>query len=530
MTLRPWAVPERERQLFLDLEDVSSHENLTHTLHQPQKRGPVIEPEGPGSLQTATSPVWAPEDGCYKIWFQEEGGITYAESRDGLDWVRPALRCREYGGSLENSLVSPLCGKQVIYDPHDSDPSRRYKSLKLRGVSERMVSPTSAHWRLGGENPWRLAYPERHVLNDPSVYQLSWVVQIEEDPDAEPDRRFSGRGRFQTSDLTVSADGIHWRKLDCRSLPCGDTGMLSHDESTGTFIATLKEGEMGPYGRSVALATSSDFEHWSGPDLVFHADQEDQELARQVIGERLANPKLNQPQHNVPAEYMVDVYYLGVSRYEGLYVGMAAFFYHTGNVNENSDGFHHIQLTCSRDLRNWVRLGDRKPFIGPSEVGSGAYDMTQILPPSRPVLVDGELWFYYTGIKYRSAPPDADEKRGAIHLATMRRDGFMSLDADGEGGTVTTNSFVPGSPILYVNVDAGHDSLQGSLLVEVVDAEGSVVARSREVRGDQPRYPVQWESGHLQVHMHRPIQLRFKLRNAAFYSYWLDSVAEEPPH
>ena len=191
-----------------------------------------------------------------------------------------------------------------------------------------------------------------------------------------------------------------------------------------------------------------------------------------MIAERLANPKLNQPQHNVPAEYMVDVYYLGVSRYEGLYVGMAAFFYHTGNVNENSDGFHHIQLACSRDLRNWVRLGDRKPFIGPSEVGSGAYDLTQILPPSRPLLIDGELWFYYTGIKYRSAPSAADEKRGAINLATMRRDGFMSLDTDAQGGVVTTNSFALSAPWLYVNVDAGRgslrSSLRSSLIVEVV--------------------------------------------------------------
>ncbi|MCZ6677455.1 MAG: hypothetical protein O7E52_09410 [Candidatus Poribacteria bacterium] len=351
------------------------------------------------------------------------------------------------------------------------------------------------------------------------------MINVEEHPDAEPGERFSGWGTFQTRDLTVSADGIHWRKLDCRSLPTGDEGNLSYDEVTGTYIATLKEGEMGPYGRSVALATSLDFENWTGPKLIFHADQEDQALARQVIAERLANPKLHQPQHNVPAEYMVDVYNMGVSRYEGLYIGMAAFFYHTGNVDENSDGFHHVQLVCSRDLHNWVRLGDRQPFIGPSEVDSGAYDLTQIMPPSRPVLINGELWFYYMGAKYRSAPPNPDKKTGAINLATMRRDGFMSLDADAAGGTVTTNTFILNSPWLYTNVDAGH----GSLSVEVVDGEGSVVARSKEVRGDQLRYPVQWESGDLQTHLYRPIRLRFNLQNAVFYSYWFDSMAEDLP-
>ena len=261
MSIRPaFEVPVGERQLFLDLEDIASFEDLAHTLHQPDKQGPVIEPEGPGSVQARCAPAWIPEERCYKMWLMQEGGIGYAESRNGLEWVRPALRCREYRGSFDNNLVSPLCGEQVIYDPHDPDPSRRYKSTRLRGVSERMVSPTHRHWRLN-ENPWQLAYPDRHVLDDPSQYQLSWVINVEEHPDADPSSRFSGRGRYQTNDLMVSADGIHWRDLGGRSLPSGDEGNLSYDEVTGTYIATLKEGEMGPHGRSIALATSLDFEH-----------------------------------------------------------------------------------------------------------------------------------------------------------------------------------------------------------------------------------------------------------------------------
>ena len=524
MKARPFEVPIGERQLFLDFDDISSRENLKHTLHQPDKKGAVIEPESEGTIQTRSAPSWVPEDRCYKIWFLEAGGISYAESADGLNWHKPILRCREYRGSMENSLVSPLCGEQVIYDAYERDPSRRYKSMKLRGVSERMVSPTGAHWKLA-DNPWRLAYPEGHVLNAPAVYQLSWVINVDGHPDADPGERFSGWGRFQTRDLMVSPDGIYWRKLDCRSLPTGDEGNLSYDEATGTYIATLKEGEMGPYGRSVGLSTSPDFENWTASKLIFHADAADQELAGQVIAERLANPKLQHPQYNVPAEYMVDVYNMGVSRYEGRYIGMAAFFYHTGNVDENSDGFHHVQLVCSRDLHNWVRLGDRKPFIGPSKVDSGAYDLTQIMPPSRPVLINGELWFYYTGAKYRRAPSGPDAKTGAINLATMRRDGFISLDADATVGTVTTNTFVLNSPWLHANVNAAH----GSLLVEVMDEEGSVVARSKEISGDQLRYPVQWESGDLQTHLYRAIRLCFKLQNATFYSYWFDSAAEAPP-
>ena len=162
-----------------------------------------------------------------------------------------------------------------------------------------------------GHNPWRLAYPGRHVLNNPRQYQMSWVIQVQERPNAPAEERYEGMGCFQTRDLTVSPDGIHWRVLDCPGLPTGDEGNMTVDEQTGTYIATLKEGEMGPHGRSIALATSKDFDNWTQPELVFHADEKDMELAKEHIAERLANPKMVQPTYNVPEEYFVDVYNMG---------------------------------------------------------------------------------------------------------------------------------------------------------------------------------------------------------------------------
>ena len=183
----PFEIPSGQRQLFVDDHGVASVENLVRTMHQPRKQGAVIEPEYPRetSIQSRCMPAWVPEERCYKLWIMTEGGMSYAESGDGISWKRPILRCREHKGSLENSLVSGPCGEHVIYDPGDPDPSRRYKGLKLRGAGERMVSPSRANWKLV-QNPWRLAYPEGHVLNDPSVYQLSWVIHVAERPGAEP--------------------------------------------------------------------------------------------------------------------------------------------------------------------------------------------------------------------------------------------------------------------------------------------------------------------------------------------------------
>src|SRR5690606_22348571 len=131
--------------------------------------------------------------------------------------------------------------------------------------------------------------------------------------------------------------------------------------------------------------------------------------------------------------------------------GLPAMFHATGPIPNypNTDGFQIIQLAVSRDLKQWERVADRGRFIGPSRLDSGAYDLTQILPPSEPVVHGDELWFYYTGLKYRSTffyegtypdghtvdKPGLDPDRGGVCLAVLRRDGFVSLDPVDDEGT-----------------------------------------------------------------------------------------------
>ena len=463
-------LPPGRRQLFLDDYGIEEIEHLTRTMHRPAKKGAVIRPSlerGEISLQTRCAPAWDPEAAAYKLWMITStnipggAGTTYVESEDGLHWRKPALRQKELDGSLENNYVTLDPALEwpenaivnVVYDPDDTDPARRFKGLAQCFIREPVVSP----------------------------------------------------------------DGIRWRKLDVPSLPSADESNLSYDRQTRTFIATLKCS--GPHGRSHAIWTSVDFENWTNLDVIFHADDLDQELGRRNIKARFRDPILQQPVENDPNRYNVDVYNIGLFRYEGLYIGTPAMFHSTGPVpSGNTDGFHLVQLVSSRDLRTFKRAGDRQPFIGPSRLDSGAYDLTQILGPSNAVVRGDELWFYYTGIKYRSRPPDADIDTGAICLAVLRRDGFTSLDA-GEGwGTVTTRLFKPNGTKLGVNLDA----TKGTLTVEALDDGGSVVAASAELSGDLPEGEVVWTQGSLAGLQGRPVRLRFTLRNGSFYSYWID--------
>ena len=214
---------------------------------------------------------------------------------------------------------------------------------------------------------------------------------------------------------------------------------------------------------------------------------------------------------------------------------MPAMYHAVGKIPNypNTDGFHLVQLVSSRDLRNWQRLGDRKTFIGPSPTGAGAYDLMQIIGPSSAVIKDDELWFYYTGLKYRAnweyvgeypngkhiPLPGLDPDVGAVCLAVLRRDGFVSLDAKETKGTVITESFRLSGTDLYINVDA----LNGNCVVEVIDEDGKTLSESANITGDLLHSKVNWQNGNLASLQGQIISLRFTLHSASIYSYWLDN-------
>jgi len=461
-------VPAGQRQLFMDDFGIASTHELTRIMHQPAKKGAVIRPDLPWelTLQTRCAPAWDPEQKLFKLWMitsttiPEIGGTTYAESKDGIRWTKPILGQYEINGSEDNNFVTVDANlgwpanaiENVVYDPYDPDPSRRYKGL----------------------------------------------------------------GHCYGREPLVSADGIQWRRLDVPPIPSADESNLNYDPQTHAFIATLKTVPGGR--RAVNLSTSKDFEHWSAPALVFSADAEDQALAREVITARLADPTLSQPTYVNPAEYAADVYNMPIFRYEGLYIGLPAIFYRT--AEREGDGFHHVQLICSRDMRDWKRLGERRAFIGPSPANSGAYDLTQILPPTRPILHGDELWFYYTGIKYRCGAPEGARDHGAVCLAVLRRDGFISLDAAEEEGAVLTRPFALPRGQLHLNVDATN----GRAVVQVCDDKSAAIPAfeaSEPITGDQLDAVVNWPKANLEQLTGRRVCLRIMLRRAQLYSYWL---------
>jgi hypothetical protein len=484
-------------QLFLDEEGITEQRNLKKTMHQPLKKGAVIRPDliTGGCLQIRCAPAWDPNEKLFKILMIGDGGTSYAESVDGVQWTTPHLYQKMIEGSLENNYVTidpslewPQNGiLNMIYDPDEKDDSRRFKAL--------------------GFNP------------DPNLRVLNF--------DKQP---------------LVSPDCKKWSILKVPKLiRSQDESNLSYDSITHTYVATVKLS--GSFGRAVYVSTSKDFENWTEPELVFSADELDQKLGMKNIEQRLNDPRYKPMFYNIPDTYNVDVYNMGIFRYEDYYIGLPTLYHQTGKVPPNWEGFddlyntqskqkmsafresgdwggfHHIQLASTRDLKNWVRIGERKPFIDCSPIDAGAYDLSTVIGVSAPVYMGDELWFYYTGIK-RYGGLEYEKDNGAICLATLRSDGFVSLDAGSDEGYLMTDPFIFPKGDLHFNINA----IRGSAVVTICDEKGKEIPnfnKSKPVKGDFCDTKVEWDGNDSSLLVGKKIRLSMKFNQSQFYSWWI---------
>lgn len=142
----------RAKTLFA-FDDVSIPltQNLKLEMRSPARHpaNPVVARGGPGSPDSWAVQFYGSvirDQGKFRMWYAAVGDerfesgvprsapwrVAYAESDDGVYWVKPNLGLVEYGGSRDNNLVlmSPHLGTlnlKVLLDADDPDPERRYK-------------------------------------------------------------------------------------------------------------------------------------------------------------------------------------------------------------------------------------------------------------------------------------------------------------------------------------------------------------------------------------------------------------------
>ncbi len=446
--------PEPGRKvLFVDMLEVSTTEGLVETLHPMKKHpsNPVLRTGTPGSFDDLRAHAYGEvlyDQGKFRMWYsgldqafaetqRSNHHVGYAESEDGLNWVKPTLNQVEYRGSTTNNIVDlDYQGRgaympMIVKDEGEADPDRRYKAIVAQRGNTLHYSADGIHWTSGGSVKGRFG-DRRNFFYD--------ILE------PKPERR--------------------WKVFS----HCG--------------IETYR------WVRATCVYWSSDLLHWTSDPR---------------------NPNML-PRAGVEVEQHLT----SAWPYAGMYLGMFDIW--------GPDQLMPQQLIASRDGVNFVHVFDGEPVI---ELGKqGEWDAGWVSPVNVPLDIGNETWFYYSGsattigpfVQWNSTPM-------MTGLATIRRDGFVSLSVDGESkaGWATTIPFQStGSPLqLEINA-AGLSRGEGRILVELLE-EGQVLGRSSALVEDGVELPVLWPYGGRQLAWPggaKSLQLRFRLEGGAqLYSF-----------
>ena len=174
-------------------------------------------------------------------------------------------------------------------------------------------------------------------------------------------------------------------------------------------------------------------------------------------------------------------------------------------------------------------MADREVFIGVEPWDGVNYATSQVGMCGQPhVHENREIWVYHIASRFRGPKEIYPEEyhpyfddAGAIYLAKLRLDGFVSLDA-GRQGTVVSKPFAPSGGGLQVNVEAQ----RGEVRAEVLDGEtmeplpGLSASQCDPLSGDHLDGRLTWGDAAL-PRRERPVRVRFLLRDASLYAFWL---------
>ena len=460
----PW------RRLFLDATVVEERANVKRVFHAVTKhpRNPLLIKdkawEGAGPYLYGTVMY---DGGRLRMWYHHQNPEgtwnSYAESEDGLLWTKPALGLIDYRGSKQNNLFATRSFGLSQTPPFDFGQCH---------------NPSVIH------QPWHLDPMKRYAL-----YCFSY--------------------EFYVPRVAFSPDGLSWTfaplKEDQGLFGCGDVVNVFHDPYRGRYVATLKT--VTERGRAVGVATSEDGLAWTKPtpDAVMFADDLDPD-ATQLYG-------------------------MPVFPYQGYYLGLP-WIYHArwpkdrratdealGVAEKNSPCTMDVQFAWSRDLIHWNRTPARDHFI---PVGrDDEFDASMVVSARAPVVVGDKLYFYYGGWKRPHNSPVSNNS-AAIGLATLRLDGFCSMQAESLEGQLITRAENLETPSVTINAST-HDG--GYVVAEIVDdmgrtLEGFSRKQCLQFQGDEVRHVLRWQTRAFtpqQEAMEK--RLRFYLRNADLYSY-----------
>lgn len=398
----------------------------------------------------------------------------------------------------------------VWYDPAD----RRFKMWYMGGYARAVCLATSedgVRWTkpdLGRQGGVREGTNIVHA--GPRDSAIVWLDHETDDRQKRYVlfRSHSENGRFGQS-VHFSADGIRWGDRAVRTGSTGDRTTAFYNPFRRMWVYSLRTGS-GARRR----------QYWETRDLVRGPQWNENTEAGLWIGADRLDPMREDLQ--VPTQ----LYNLDCVAYESLLIGLFSIWRGDLNRPAGRPKPNDVCIGYSRDGYHWTRP-DRRAFYGVSE-RAGDWNWGNVQSAGGGCLVVGdELYFYHSG---RAGVPNSAVGRrdggGSTGLQVLRRDGFVSMDAGAEAGTLTTRPVRFTGSHLFVNAAAA----EGELTAEVLGEDNQPIANLTRancapVRSDQTKQAVAWRNANLEAAANRPVKFRFHLRNGRLYSFWVSANA-----
>ena len=473
------------RQLFVDDFVIGSTNGVVRHWNAPTKApAPVVRPtsEKAGRIAGCTVATngglwWDPTLGKYRLWYETDwaGNLRYAESRDGLSWDCPDLG-------------------------------------KVKGTN-----------RVFADADEQL----NHSLDSWSV----WPDYTAENPYGRWNLLVSAPGALTTDTMYSSADGRTFAKLGVAGYS-GDRTTMHFDAILGKWVFSLRDSHP-PLGRARRFHAQEAFQPAARPYSFRYAGQDPQS--------GMVQPDVWRELDEIGYGPRESIYNFDAVPYESLMLGVIEVLHNTPRDNYDSElaGLPKqtsLRFAFSHDGRRYVGAPDSA--LKPSGWGSGKWD-TGYLSAIGGICTVGEdeLRIYYSALR-----GDATKSRakigaqpmykqgmyynGAIGYATLRRDGFAGLVADGAGEVVTKPVVFSGAH-LFVNAEC----LCGDVSAEICDEAGAPIggfaaADCRSMTfADSTKRELVFAGGGLKALAGKPVRIRFRLHCATLYSFWVSPSA-----
>ncbi|MDE0325797.1 MAG: hypothetical protein OXN27_17920 [Candidatus Poribacteria bacterium] len=458
------------RYLFLDLQYITRIERLYRRMHQPQRHpdNPVLRGENPWESVASLygTVLYDPQDSLFKMWYLTgpyADGMVKVRQRDALG----NITLLAYATSTDGVHWEKPILNQVDFEGSTENNLVDIGRTNCEGAAiiynEGETDPARRYkgfyWEHGG---------------------IDIFVEYE-------GRTIWGHGEGDGMWMSFSPDGVHW--TDCEAnpvIPLGSdtTQSLVWDPKIQKYVVF---GRFGAGGRKTARAESLDAINFSEPERVFACDEVDEEGTQ--------------------------IYGMPINIYEGIYLGMIWVY------REGVDGTIDTSLAMSRDGIHWQRVLDRQTFLTLGEPGSWEDGMVRI--SQNFITHNDQIYFYYGGVNGphtgRKFKQVERKHKTMLGLATLRRDGFVSLDAGETEGCMLTKPLTLDGRKLHLNTDAS----QGYVTVAVTDDTGVPLENyiSHQSVGNQLDIEIEFNHS-LEALKGKEVRLLFQLRNASLYSYW----------